>query len=40
MNMILEEGLDNRIKRHRICSDALYSGLSAIGLDAVCKREL
>ena len=32
MNIILEEGLDARIKRHRICSQALYSGLSAIGL--------
>lgn len=32
MDIILEEGLDNRIRRHRICSEALYSGLSAIGL--------
>ncbi len=38
MNMILEEGLDNRIKRHRICSDALYSGLSAIGLTPFAKE--
>ena len=39
MNMILEEGLDNRIKRHRICSDALYSGLSAIGLTPFAKED-
>ena len=32
MRIILEEGMENRIQRHRICSDALYSGLSAIGL--------
>lgn len=39
MNIILEEGLDNRIKRHRICSDALYSGLSAMGLTPFAKEE-
>lgn len=32
MDIILEEGLDNRIQRHRTCSAALYAGLSAIGL--------
>jgi len=39
MNMILEEGLDNRIRRHRICSDALYSGLSTIGLTPFAKED-
>ena len=39
LNMILEEGLDNRIKRHRTCSDALYSGLSAIGLTPFAKED-
>ena len=39
MNMILEEGLENRIKRHRICSSALYSGLSAIGLTPFAKED-
>lgn len=39
MNIILEEGLDNRIKRHRICSDALYSGLSALGLTPFAKED-
>ena len=39
MDIILEEGLDNRIKRHRVCSDALYSGLSAIGLTPFAKED-
>ena len=32
LTILLEEGLQNAYKRHKICSDALYSGLSAIGL--------
>ncbi len=39
LRMILEEGMDARIKRHKICSDALYSGLSAIGLTPFAKEE-
>jgi len=39
MNVILEEGLENRIRRHRICSEALYSGLSAIGLTPFAKED-
>ncbi len=39
MDIILEEGLDARIKRHRICSEALYSGLSAIGLTPFAKED-
>ena len=39
MDIILEEGLDARIKRHRVCSDALYSGLSAIGLSPFAKED-
>ncbi|MBA0908679.1 MAG: alanine--glyoxylate aminotransferase family protein [Nitrosarchaeum sp.] len=39
LNIILEEGLDNRIRRHRICSDALYSGLSAIGLTPFAQKD-
>ncbi|MBI5146663.1 MAG: alanine--glyoxylate aminotransferase family protein [Thaumarchaeota archaeon] len=38
LSMILEEGLDTRIRRHRICSQALYSGLSAIGLTPFAKE--
>ena len=32
LDIILEEGLDARIARHRTCSSALYAGLGAIGL--------
>ena len=39
LSIILEEGLDARIRRHRICSQALYSGLSAIGLTPFAKEE-
>lgn len=39
LDIILEEGLDKRIRRHRICSDALYSGLSAIGLTPFAKED-
>ncbi len=39
LRMILEEGMDARIKRHKICSDALYSGLGAIGLTPFAKEE-
>ena len=37
--MMLEEGLQNVFRRHKICSDALYSGLSAIGLTPFAKEE-
>ena len=39
MDIILEEGLDNRIRRHRTCSAALYSGLSAIGLTPFAQED-
>ena len=39
MNIILEEGLDNRIRRHRICSQALYTGLSELGLTPFAKED-
>lgn len=37
--ILLEEGLPNVFRRHRVCSDALYSGLSAIGLSPFAKPE-
>ncbi len=37
--IILEEGLESVFKRHKVCSDALYSGLSAIGLTPFAKEE-
>ena len=39
MDMILEEGLENRIRRHRVCSSALYAGLSAIGLTPFARED-
>ncbi|MYB46331.1 MAG: alanine--glyoxylate aminotransferase family protein [Cenarchaeum sp. SB0662_bin_33] len=39
MDIILEEGLDNRIRRHRTCSEALYAGLSAIGLTPFAEED-
>ena len=37
--ILLEEGLQNVFNRHKICSDALYSGLSAMGLSPFAKEE-
>ena len=39
LSMMLEEGLQNVYRRHKICSDALYSGLSAIGLTPFAKQQ-
>ena len=39
MRIMLEEGIEERIQRHKICSDALYSGLSAIGLTPFAKED-
>ncbi len=39
LDIVLEEGMDARIKRHRICSDAIYSGLSAMGLVPFAKED-
>ena len=39
LNLVLEEGIDKRIKRHRICADAFYSGLSAMGLTPFAKPD-
>jgi aspartate aminotransferase-like enzyme len=39
LDIVLEEGLDRRIERHRSCANAFYSGLSAIGLPPFAKEE-
>ena len=39
LNIILEEGMENRIRRHRVCADAFYSGLSALGLTPFAKPD-
>jgi aspartate aminotransferase-like enzyme len=37
--MVLEEGMDNRIRRHRVCAEAFYAGLSALGLTPFAKPD-
>ncbi|HXV39003.1 MAG TPA: alanine--glyoxylate aminotransferase family protein [Nitrosopumilaceae archaeon] len=39
LDIVLEEGMEARVKRHRTCSDALYSGLSAMGLTPFAKED-
>jgi aspartate aminotransferase-like enzyme len=39
LDIILEEGLENRIKRHAICADAFYSSLSSIGFEPFAKTD-
>src|SRR5207249_4609394 len=38
-DMILEEGLPARFERHRICADAVYSAMEALGLDLMAEPE-
>jgi len=37
LEMILEEGLNNRIRRHRVTAEAFYEGLMSIGLKPFVK---
>ena len=39
LDMVLEEGMDNRIRRHRVCAEAFYAGLSALGLTPFAKPD-
>lgn len=39
LDIVLEEGLDNRIRRHAICADAFYSSLSTIGFEPFAKLD-
>lgn len=39
LNLIFEEGLQNRIDRHRRCADAFYTGLGAMGLTPYAKND-
>jgi aspartate aminotransferase-like enzyme len=32
LDIVLEEGLDNRIRRHRLSAEAFYGGLNSLGL--------
>jgi aspartate aminotransferase-like enzyme len=37
LDMVLEEGMDKRIKRHKICAEAFYTGLNVMGLTPFAK---
>jgi aspartate aminotransferase-like enzyme len=38
-DMILEEGLQSRYERHRICAEAVYSAMEALGLGLMAEPE-
>ena len=40
LKMIREEGLENRFRRHRVCAEAFYRALEALGLEAFPDREV
>ncbi len=40
LTMVLEEGLDNRIRRHKICAEAFYRAFNAIGLQPTAKEDV
>jgi len=37
LKALKEEGLENRIKRHKICAEALYAAMEALGLKCYAK---
>ena len=39
LDMVLEEGMDNRVRRHRVCAEAFYAGLSALGFTPFAKPD-
>lgn len=39
LDMVLEEGLDKRIARHKACADAFYAGLDAMGLSPFARQD-
>jgi len=39
LDIVLEEGLDKRIERHRTCAEAFYSGLNALALPPFAVEE-
>ena len=40
LDMILEEGIDARIKRHKNCADAFYAALSSMGFTPFAKTNV
>ncbi|HZA06508.1 MAG TPA: alanine--glyoxylate aminotransferase family protein [Nitrososphaeraceae archaeon] len=39
LDMVLEEGIDERIKRHKVCAEAFYAGLNTMGLTPFAKPD-
>jgi aspartate aminotransferase-like enzyme len=39
LDIVIEEGLENRIRRHKICADAFYAGLGSLGLTPFAKPD-
>jgi aspartate aminotransferase-like enzyme len=39
LDMVLEEGLDKRIARHKACADAFYAGLDVMGLSPFARQD-
>ncbi|HEU4468037.1 MAG TPA: alanine--glyoxylate aminotransferase family protein [Nitrososphaeraceae archaeon] len=39
LNIIIEEGMQNRISRHRKCANAFYSGLEALGFTSFADAD-
>lgn len=40
LNMIMEEGLESRIKRHHLAAEATRNGVQAIGLELFAQKEV
>jgi aspartate aminotransferase-like enzyme len=39
MKMVLEEGIQNRFKRHELCAQAFYSAFESLGLKPFAREE-
>ncbi len=39
LSMVLEEGLQQRVNRHRLCAEAFYSAFEAMGLELFTKED-
>jgi len=39
LNMLKEEGLENRIKRHKVCAKAFYNALQELGLQVLPDKQ-
>lgn len=39
LKIVLEEGLEKRVKRHEVCANAFYNGFEALGLNALAAAE-